>query len=52
MSKQKKSKEERQREQKIVDCYHQKVTEEALDPKNFQEWKIRGAVASCLQREL
>lgn len=41
MSKQKKLKEERQRERKIVERYHQKVTEEALDPlyKNFQEWK-------------
>jgi hypothetical protein len=41
MSKQKKSKEERQRDRKKVERYHEKVSEDALEPlyKNFQEWK-------------
>ncbi len=41
MRKPKKSKEERQRDRKIVDRYHQKVTEDALEPlfQHFLEWK-------------
>lgn len=41
MRKPKKSKEERQRDRNIVDRYHQKVTEDALEPlyQDFQKWK-------------
>lgn len=37
----KKSKAERQQEREILDAYHQKVTEEALEPlyESFQQWK-------------
>jgi hypothetical protein len=41
MRNQKKSKEERKRDRKIVERYHQKVTEDALEPLylNIQKWK-------------
>ena len=41
MEKKKKSKEERKRDREIVESYHQKVTEEALEKlfKHFQNWK-------------
>lgn len=41
MAKTKKSKEERKRDRVIIELYHQKVTEDALEPlfKNFQQWK-------------
>ena len=41
MVKKKKSKEERQRNREIVESYHQKVTEDALESLfvHFQQWK-------------
>ncbi len=41
MAKSKKSKAERRRDREIVERYHKKVTEEALEPlyNNFLEWK-------------
>ena len=41
MVKKKRSKEERQRNREIVESYHKKVTEEALEPlfEYFQNWK-------------
>lgn len=41
MVRRKKSKEERKRDREIVELYHQRVTEEALEPlyENFQKWK-------------
>lgn len=41
MTTRKKSKEERKRDREIVEMYHQKVTEDALNPlyEKFQDWK-------------
>ncbi len=41
MVKRKKSKSERKRDREIVELYHKKVTEDALEPlyANFQAWK-------------
>jgi hypothetical protein len=42
MDKPKKSKEDRRRDKEIVEQYHQKLTEDALEPlfNNFLEWKV------------
>jgi hypothetical protein len=46
MVKRKKSKEERKRDREILELYHKKVSEDALQPlyENFQKWND----GSCL----
>ena len=41
MAKQKKSKDEQKRDREIVELYHKKMTEDALEPlfQNFMAWK-------------